>query len=82
MLAPQVWYVNIFVSDLTRAVAFFRDTLGLPLQFEDEKFGYASFAPERVRLAVARVDPSTPESRSLVVDPDENIFYLDQLRAE
>jgi predicted enzyme related to lactoylglutathione lyase len=125
VLDPRLWYVNVFVSDLRRAVEFYRDTLGLPLQFEEEKFGYASFAPGGVRLGVARVDPNAPESRSLVgrhtgiglgvphldaaheqlaakgvrftmaptkqpwggymamfADPDGNIFYLDQLRAE
>ena len=66
VLKPQLWYVNIFVSDLQRAVRFFRDSLGLPLQFEDEKFGYASFAPEGVRLGVACVAPSAPESEALV----------------
>jgi predicted enzyme related to lactoylglutathione lyase len=123
--SPQVWYVNVFVSDLKRAVAFYRDTLGLPLQFEEAKFGYASFAPEGIRLGLAAVDPSAPDSTSLVgrhtgvglgvpdldaahrqlsakgvrftmaptrqpwggymatlADPDGNIFYLDQLRAE
>jgi predicted enzyme related to lactoylglutathione lyase len=125
MHAPRLWYVNIFVSDLARAVEFFRGTLGLPLQFHDDKFGYASFAPEGVRLGVARVDPKAPDSASLVgrhtgvgfgvpdlnaayehlkaqgvrfpmvptkqpwggfmatfSDPDGNIFYLDELRAE
>ncbi len=66
MLDPQLWYVNVFVTDLERAVEFFRDTLGLPLQFQEEKFGYASFAPKGVRFGVARVDPSSPESPSLV----------------
>jgi predicted enzyme related to lactoylglutathione lyase len=66
MPTPRIWYVNVFVRDLGRAVAFYRDTLGLPLQFEDEKFGYASFAPEGVRFGVARVDPSAPGSAALV----------------
>jgi catechol 2,3-dioxygenase-like lactoylglutathione lyase family enzyme len=60
--SPELWYVNVFVSDLARSVAFFRDTLGLPLQFEDERFGYASFAPKGVRLGVARVEPGSPEA--------------------
>jgi predicted enzyme related to lactoylglutathione lyase len=122
---PRLWYVNVFVADLERAVVFYRDTLGLPLQFQDEKFGYASFAPEGVRLGIARVDPKAPEFPSLVgrhtgvglgvsdldaahrqlaakgvrftmvptrqpwggymatfADPDGNVFYLDQIRAE
>ncbi len=66
MLNPQLWYVNVFVSDLKRAVEFYQNTLGLPLQFQEERFGYASFAPEGVRLGIARVDPNQPESSSLV----------------
>jgi lactoylglutathione lyase len=66
MRNARLWYVNVFVRDLKRAVEFYRDALGLPLQFEDEKFGYASFAPEGLRLGIARVDASAPELASLV----------------
>jgi predicted enzyme related to lactoylglutathione lyase len=62
----ELWYVNVFVSDLARAVAFYGDTLGLPLRFQDERFGYASFEPKGVRLGIARVDPVAPESASLL----------------
>jgi predicted enzyme related to lactoylglutathione lyase len=64
--SPQLWYVNVFVSDLQRAVGFFRDTLGLPLEFADEKFGYASFSPKGVRMGVARIEPGTPESQRMI----------------
>ena len=30
----RVNYAIVFVSDMTRAVRFYRDTLGLPLRFE------------------------------------------------
>ncbi len=63
---PKLWHVNVFVSDLQRAVAFFRDTLGLPLQFADAKFGYASFAPQGVHMGVARIEPGAPESQTLI----------------
>lgn len=66
MSGPRLWYVNVFVSDLARAVAFYRDVLGLPLQMEHAEFGYASFAPEGGRLGLARVDPGAPEAASLV----------------
>jgi predicted enzyme related to lactoylglutathione lyase len=45
--------VNIFVADLERAIAFYRDTLGLVLQFSSPEHGYASFATGAVRLGVA-----------------------------
>src|SRR5262245_6985407 len=55
-MSPRIWYVNVFVSDLARGVAFYRDALGLALQHQDEKFGYASFAAGAVGLGLARVD--------------------------
>mgnify|MGYP000928136420 CR=1 FL=1 len=49
----QVAYVNVFVNDLDRAVAFYRDALGLTLEFSSEAHGYASFAAGPVRLGLA-----------------------------
>jgi predicted enzyme related to lactoylglutathione lyase len=62
----QLWYANVFVSDLKRAVEFYQSTLGLPLRFQEEQFGYASFTPEGIRLGIARVDPNAAESAGLV----------------
>jgi predicted enzyme related to lactoylglutathione lyase len=66
MRAPRIWYVNVFTRDLGRSIAFFRDTLGLPLEFEHAEFGYASFAPEGLRLGLARVDPKAGDAASFV----------------
>lgn len=66
MQTPRLWYVNVFVSDIQRAVGFYRDLLGLPLQFADEKFGYASFETGTIRIGVARVEPDAPEAQLLV----------------
>lgn len=49
----QISYVNIFVTDLDRAIAFYGDMLGLALQFSSPEHGYASFAAGAVRLGVA-----------------------------
>jgi predicted enzyme related to lactoylglutathione lyase len=53
----QISYVNIFVADLARATEFYRDKLGLPLQFASKEHGYASFAAGSVRLGVALPGP-------------------------
>ena len=66
MSTLRLWYMNVFVTDLGRAVEFYRSVLGLPLQFQEEKFGYASFAPEVLRFGIARVDPNAAESQGLV----------------
>ena len=50
----RVGYVNIFVSDFDRAVAFYRDTLGLPLRFGDAGHGYASFETKGAALSLAK----------------------------
>lgn len=46
-------YVNVFVTDLDRAVAFYGDTLGLALEFASPEHGYASFSAGPVRLGVS-----------------------------
>jgi len=46
----RVSYAIIFVSDMTRAVAFYRDMLGLPLRFESA--GWTEFATEGATLAL------------------------------
>lgn len=57
----QIAYVNVFVSDLDRAVAFYRDTLGLELQFSSPEHGYASLSAGAVRLGIAVPGPDQPE---------------------
>lgn len=66
MNAPSLLYVNLYVSDLARSVEFFRETLGLEMQFSDESFGYASFDAGPVRMGLAQVDVTDEESRALV----------------
>ncbi len=51
----KLGYVNVFVSDLSRAVAFYRDVLGLECIREDRASGFAAFAAGPVQLGVARV---------------------------
>lgn len=53
----QISYVNVFVADLDKAIEFYRDKLGLLLQFAVPEHGYASFAAGDVRLGVALSGP-------------------------
>ena len=43
-------YAIVFVSDMQRSVAFYRDVLGLPLKFETP--GWTEFATEGATLAL------------------------------
>lgn len=46
----RVNYAIVFVSDMRRSVAFYRDVLGLPLRFESP--GWSEFATDGATLAL------------------------------
>ncbi|MFN0148227.1 MAG: VOC family protein [Dehalococcoidia bacterium] len=56
MASIRLAYVNVFVKDFDAAVAFYRDTLGLPQRMADPAFGFATFALGELTLGVARVE--------------------------
>jgi predicted enzyme related to lactoylglutathione lyase len=53
----KIAYVNVFVTDLEKAVGFYRDGLGLQLQYSSPEHRYASFAAGAVRLGVTLPGP-------------------------
>ena len=57
----RVNYAIVFVSDMKRAVSFYREVLGLPLRFESP--GWTEFATEGATLALHPSDgpPSGPD---------------------
>lgn len=50
----NIAYVNVFVSDLDRAVEFYASTLGFKLNFSDAEHGYASLDGGSVQLGLAK----------------------------
>lgn len=56
MQRPTIGYVNVFVRDFERALAFYQDVLGLEVAGRDPEFGYASFRAGPIRFAIARTD--------------------------
>ena len=57
----QIGYVNIFVSDLDRAVEFYQTKLGFELKFQDADHGYASFQTGPISLGLAVAGDDQPE---------------------
>jgi len=53
----RLYGVRIFVDDHARATAFYRDTLGLPVEFEMAEHGVAGY---RVGAAVLIVEAEAP----------------------
>ena len=56
----RVNYAIVFVSDMNRSVAFYRDVFGLPLRFESP--GWTEFATEGATLALHASQASSPET--------------------
>ena len=57
-MTTTIQYVNLYVSNLAESVNFFKDKVGLKLEFKDEEFGYASFACGPIRMGVVAIPPS------------------------
>ena len=60
-MSISVSYVNIFVSDFNRAVAFYSEVLGFEVSTKDESFGYCSFKTSPTSFAIAKAGPDQGE---------------------
>jgi catechol 2,3-dioxygenase-like lactoylglutathione lyase family enzyme len=58
----RIGSINIGVTDLERAVGFYRDVLGLRLMFSEPSHSYARFDLGGVHFGVIAHDLSTPEA--------------------
>jgi len=53
----HIAYVNVFVSDLVRAVDFYGTVLGLDIQYQSPEYGYASLTTRGLRVGLAVPGP-------------------------
>ena len=74
-MAYRMNYVIKFVSNMDRAVAFYRDTLGLPLKFQSP--GWSEFLTGETTLALHAADADHPQGgmRLGFQVPDVKAFY-------
>jgi predicted enzyme related to lactoylglutathione lyase len=63
-LAPDT--LRIFVSDISRAQAFYQDILGLPLAEEGASQCYLLFKPTGINILIESCDADNDEGRSLI----------------
>ena len=59
----RVNYAIVFVSDMKRAVSFYRDVVGLPLRFESP--GWTEFATDGATLALHAHKAAGPDDDDL-----------------
>jgi lactoylglutathione lyase len=60
-------YAIVFVADMKRSVAFYRDMVGLPLKFESPH--WTEFATEGATLALHQSNQSSPANASDAESP-------------
>jgi lactoylglutathione lyase len=68
-------YAIVFVADMSRAVKFYRDVLGLPLKFESPE--WSEFATGETTLALHPASSGSPAGKvePAVQVPDLGEFY-------
>ena len=80
----RVGYVILFVGDLERSVAFYRDVIGLPFKLEGD--GYVEFATQGTRLGLYdrnRLGELTGQGAELPRAPGgEVVFLVEDVDAE
>jgi lactoylglutathione lyase len=70
----RVNYAIVFVSDMKRSVAFYRDVVGLPLKFDSPE--WSEFATEGATLALHKAGTVTdqatarPSGDAAAIEPD------------
>ena len=83
MALKRVDYVILYVADLGRSIAFYRDVVGLPFKFEDN--GYAEFATEGTRFSLferARLPDLVGRAATPGGPGGEVAFLVDDVDAE
>ena len=58
--------VRFFVTDWEQALAFYSETLGMPIAFASSEIGWAELDTGAAHLALERVDPSDTEAADLI----------------
>ena len=66
MMNYKLYAVRIHVTDWERALAFYSETLGMPVVFAESEMGWAELDTGEAHLALERADPDDAEARLLV----------------
>ncbi len=63
----RINYSIVFVSDMARSVAFYRDVIGIPLKFESP--GWTEFVTDGATLALHKSDGSASDADTQQAEP-------------
>lgn len=87
MDAKAVDFISCTVSDLGTSVSFYRDTLGLTLEYENEDIGWAEFGAPPTTIALGEANENVPLTPgdggvAIALAVDDVEAALDELRDE
>ncbi len=82
MSSFRLYAVRIFSTNWETSLAFYRDTVGFPLEFSDADMGWAQFKLGPAYIGLERGDPEDPETSELVGRFVGTSIEVDDIQAE
>lgn len=86
-LAKRVWVAAVRVMDFDRAVAFYRDILGFPVQLEAREFSWMELGPEeplcKIGLSLQDAGPAAGEvtRTGIALEVEDMDAFAERLRS-
>lgn len=62
----KLYALRIFVTDWERAIRFYTETLGIPMNYRSDELGWAELDTGEGQLALERTAPDDKEGRAMV----------------
>ena len=84
-VATRVWVSSVSVSDFDRALEFYRDALGFPVQLEARNFGWMEVGPEeplcKIGLSLSEESKDGITPTGIVLEVEDMDAFAKRLRA-
>ncbi|MEE9164284.1 MAG: glyoxalase superfamily protein [Thermoplasmata archaeon] len=84
-VATRVWVSAVSVTDFDRALEFYRDVLGFPVQLEARDFGWMELGPEeplcKIGLSLSEEPKDGVTPTGMVLEVEDMDAFAKRLRA-
>ncbi|MFQ5552366.1 MAG: VOC family protein [Thermoplasmata archaeon] len=84
-MATRVWVSSVSVSNFDRALGFYRDVLGFPVQLEARNFGWMEVGPEeplcKIGLSLSEEPKEGVTPTGIVLEVEDMDAFAARLRA-
>jgi lactoylglutathione lyase len=86
--AKRVWVTSVHVSDLDRALRFYRDLLGFPIRLEARRFGWIEVGPSeplgKIGLLLRpkeQISQQNAKSTGIILEVEDMDAFVRRLRS-